>query len=110
MIAGFRKTGDQLAFSVGTLEPKMLTYLSALLEGAISLPRPAERELQTLVTVINLMVAGKISHAADVVCQRFKATELAQTEGSGGSDMWTIWNYCRPSKSQQRAAGKYPQH
>jgi hypothetical protein len=40
------------------------------------------RELRTLAEVLDMLIEGQVLQAADTLCQRFKAVELASSEGS----------------------------
>ena len=62
------------------------SYLTAILQPTKpDMGMRNSRELRTLAETIDKLLAGDIVGAADMLAQRFKAVELAATEGS-----WSI--------------------
>ena len=66
------------------LEPVFVRYLTTVLRQAKGgdLGARTQRELLTLATAIDKILAGEVAEGLDVLSQRFKAVEMGSTEGS----------------------------
>ena len=69
----------------GELEPVLTSYLtSVLLPSNSDMSLRNSRELTTLARSVDMILAGDIGGAADVLVQRFKAVETAHGDGGWG--------------------------
>ena len=67
----------------------MAAYLN-LLAGQREMPARFERELRTIATALDGLLAGDLSLLGDVLAARFKAVELASREG------WSVAESAEP--------------
>lgn len=67
----------------GSLRPAAMAYYRQVLMRKVS--GPAQRELVTLCTILDLMVRGRAAAAADVAMQRLKSSEATANGGH-----WTV--------------------
>ena len=65
------------------LQPVFLKYQTVVVEATHGVQGNMRnlRELRILATALDLLIEGKQVHALDLLCQRFKAVELAMNEG-----------------------------
>ena len=70
--------------SDGELPPVVMQYLTTFLAPSLGsdLKLREGRELRTIATTLDALIRGKSAEAADLLVQRFKAVELAATEGT----------------------------
>jgi len=66
------------------LPPVVMQYLTTFLAPSLGddLTQRNGRELRTIATTLDALIRGKSAEAADLLVQRFKAVELASTEGT----------------------------
>ena len=87
----------------GPLAPVAVKYLTTVLQQAQSnMTLRNSRELRTLAEAIDYLVQGKVVEAGDLLAQRFKAVELAATEGS-----WKIAQHMELIPATQVSASSY---
>ena len=80
---GGEQSSTRFAEGEGPLAPVAVRYLTTVLQQAQSnMTLRNSRELRTLAEAIDFLVQGKVVEAGDILAQRFKAVELAATEGS----------------------------
>ena len=65
------------------LHQLVTSYLTTALapSAGASLSLRAERELRTLAEALDLLLAGDLSRVGDILMQRFRAVEMAATDG-----------------------------